>query len=98
MHKNLSEEKSRMQKLMGFIYEYNSHDILSEQVIKKSVISEQPNTVSGEVKREQLKPVSLSDAFKDNMVGVNTQSPQLKEGLHLLDAQVKSKIKECINN
>ena len=40
MYKNLSEEKSRMQKLMGFIYEYNSHDILSEQVIKKSVISE----------------------------------------------------------
>jgi len=31
MSKNLSEERIRMRKLMGFTYEDNSHDILSEQ-------------------------------------------------------------------
>lgn len=33
MHKNLSEERSRMQKLMGFTYEDNSHNVLSEEFI-----------------------------------------------------------------
>ena len=31
MSKNLSEERIRMRKLMGFTYEDNSHDVLSEQ-------------------------------------------------------------------
>ena len=93
MYKNLSEEKSRMQKLMGFIYEYNSHDILSEQVIKKSVISEQPNTVSGEVKREPLKPVPFTNAFQNNMVKVY-KNAALDKALQELDAQIQSKIKE----
>ena len=33
MSKNLSEERIRMKKLMGFTYEDNSHDVLSEQLI-----------------------------------------------------------------
>tara|TARA_R110000824_G_scaffold183039_2_gene364026 strand:- start:1574 stop:2956 length:1383 start_codon:yes stop_codon:yes gene_type:complete len=41
MSKNLSEERIRMRKLMGFTYKDNSHDVLAEQNIGKSIISEQ---------------------------------------------------------
>ncbi len=75
MHKNLSEERSRMQKLMGFIYEYNSHDVLSEEVIKKSVISEQG------VKKYNMKPVDFSKSLKDNMIGVYADDAGLQESL-----------------
>lgn len=37
----LTEEKERMKKLMGFDYKDNSHDVLSENSINKSIIAEQ---------------------------------------------------------
>ena len=40
MSKNLSEERIRMRKLMGFTYEDNSHDILSEQNTHDSLIEQ----------------------------------------------------------
>lgn len=39
--KSLTEEQKRMRELMGFTYKDNSHDILSEQNIEKSLLSEQ---------------------------------------------------------
>ena len=39
--KSLIEERKRMQEIMGFTYKDNSHDILSEEFIKRSLIKEQ---------------------------------------------------------
>ena len=45
--KSLNEQKKRMQKLMGFTYKDNSHDILSEEnfksieVVENNLLSEQ---------------------------------------------------------
>ena len=41
MSTSLKEEKARMLKLMGFSYKDNSHDLLSEQNIHKSLLDEQ---------------------------------------------------------
>ena len=35
--KSLNEEQKRMKELMGFTYKDNSHDILSEENIKRSI-------------------------------------------------------------
>lgn len=39
--KSLLEEQKRMRELMGFTYENNSHDILSEEIITLSLLNEQ---------------------------------------------------------
>lgn len=93
MSKNLNEELTRIKTLFNFKMGDNSHDILSEEVITKSVISEQPNTVSGEVKREQLKPVPFTNVFQNNMVKVY-KNAALDKALQELDAQIQSKNKE----
>lgn len=36
--KSLNEQKKRMQELMGFTYEDNSHDVLSEEIIKRNIL------------------------------------------------------------
>ena len=41
MSKNISEEIKRMKDLFGFEYKNNSHDVLSEEVINRSIIKEQ---------------------------------------------------------
>ena len=46
--KLMAEENARMRKLMGFTYEDNSHEVLSEQNIRKAILKEQnENTVLG---------------------------------------------------
>ena len=47
MSKNLSDQITRMQKLWGFTYKENSHDILSEEVIKKSLGEQMKGTHYG---------------------------------------------------
>jgi hypothetical protein len=39
--KSLNEELNRMKRLMSFEVDENSHDVLSENFVKKSTISEQ---------------------------------------------------------
>ena len=64
MSKNLSEERIRMKKLMGFTYEDNSHDVLSENFVNNvNRIDEQDNSNT-----KTLATVVFDDTFDDNYI------------------------------
>ena len=68
MSKNLSEEVKRMRKIMGFTYDDNSHNVLSEQSIKKSVIVEQDEVVTDDP--GEIDKLTTSTGYQDVVKGI----------------------------
>lgn len=81
--KYLNEELTRIKTLFNFKVDDNSHDVLSEEVIRKSVISEQG------VKKYPIDPIDFSKSLKDNMIGIYVDDTVLQQSLGEWDDRIK---------
>ena len=81
--RNRIVEESRIRELIGFTYEQNSHDVLSEEVLNQSVLD-----------KENLPAVNFNKAFRDNMVGVYINDAGLQSILKDLEDHINKAEKE----
>jgi hypothetical protein len=95
--KSLNEELNRMKRLMTFNVSENSHDVLSENFVKKSTISEQ-NLSNYEKLQKQKDDQAKSDAIarKDADKRIwDTQQANIKKETDAEDDRTVSKALQC---
>ena len=74
---SLNEELNRIKKLMNFDISENSHDVLSENVIKKSTIYEQTELETVEVSGDRV-PNCFGYADHTSVFNVLSYTPLMK--------------------
>ena len=89
---NLTEQKERIKELIGFKYKDNSHDLLSEENIKKSLITEQKVSLQGladEAKEKDSEIVQSTPGYEETIDWWSRGGPT--KGKSLQDKSVSAK-------
>ena len=89
---NLTEQKERIKELIGFKYKNNSHDILSEENIKKSLITEQKvslENLAAQAKEKDSEIVQNTPGYEETIDWWSRGGPT--EGKSLQDKSVTIK-------
>jgi len=80
---SLNEELNRMKKLMNFDISENSHDVLSENVIKTV------NRIDEQIEDENLPSINFEKSFKNNMVFVDGNNSEVQNAINQLDGYIQ---------
>jgi hypothetical protein len=80
---SLNEELNRMKKLMNFDISENSHDVLSENVIKTV------NRIDEQIVDENLPSINFEKSFKNNMVFVDGNNSEVQNAINQLDGYIQ---------
>lgn len=80
---SLNEELNRMKKLMNFDISENSHDVLSENVIKTV------NRIDEQMEEENLPSINFEKSFKNNMVFVDGNNSEVQNAINQLDGYIQ---------
>ena len=110
--KSLNEQKKRMQKLMGFTYKDNSHDILSEEnfksieVVENNLLSEQDGEPNWEWIKKQIQKGETITETKPGCFNVGTADKRIRgvfeakvtEGSSAVDDFVKILMEKITTN
>jgi len=81
MSKNLSEERIRMRKLMGFTYKDNSHEVLSEENIKKAILKEQNQNVLGTTDDTETTPELTGKEMAEKLNKMPASNENIKSAM-----------------